>query len=121
MEKGLVVSWCSQLEVLAHKTIGRFITQCGWNSTLEALSLGVPIVAMPQWTNQTTNAKSIVDVWKVGVKIKSDERGIAAKEQIELCIKEVIERERGKEMKMNSIRWEEIVKEAVDEGGSSKT
>ena len=79
----------------------------------------MPIVAMLQWTDQTTNAKSIVDVWKVGVKIKSDERGIAAKEQIELCIKEVIERERGKEMKMNSVRWEELAKEAVDEGGSS--
>ena len=79
----------------------------------------VPIVAMLQWTDQTTNAKSIVDVWKVGVKIKSDERGIAAKEQIELCIKEVIERERGKEMKMNSVRWEELAREAVDEGESS--
>ena len=47
-EKGLVVSWCPQLEVLAHKAIGCFMTHCGWNSTLEALSLGVPMVAMPQ-------------------------------------------------------------------------
>ena len=47
-EKGLVVSWCPQLEVLARKAIGCFMTHCGWNSTLEALSLGVPMVAMPQ-------------------------------------------------------------------------
>ena len=78
----------------------------------------MPIVVMPQWTDQTTNAKLIMDVWKVGVKIKLDERGIVAKEQIELCIKEVIEGERGKEMKMNSVRWKELAKEAVDEGGS---
>ena len=39
------------------------------------------MVAMPQWTDQTTNAALIVDVWKVGVKIKLDERGIATKEQ----------------------------------------
>ncbi|KAM4105715.1 hypothetical protein ACB094_04G013300 [Castanea mollissima] len=118
-EKGLVVSWCPQLELLAHKAVGCFMTHCGWNSTLEALSLGVPMVAMPQWTDQQTNAKFIVDVWKVGVRIKLDERGIATKEEIELCIKEVIEGERGKEMKMNSVRWKELAKEAVDEGGSS--
>jgi pathogen-inducible salicylic acid glucosyltransferase len=66
--KGLVVSWCSQLEVLAHEAVGCFITHCGWNSTLEALSLGVPMLAMPQWTDQSTNAKYIMDVWKIGLK-----------------------------------------------------
>jgi pathogen-inducible salicylic acid glucosyltransferase len=74
---------------------------------------------MPQWTDQTTNAKFIVDVWKVGVRIKLDEKGIATKEEIELCIREVMEGERGKEMKRNSVRWKELAKEAVDEGGSS--
>ncbi|GMY32882.1 UDP-glycosyltransferase 74E2-like [Fagus crenata] len=118
-EKGLVVSWCPQLEVLTHKAVGSFMTHCGWNSTLEALSLGVPMVAMPQWTDQTTNAKFTVDVWKVGVRIKLDEHGIATKEEIELCIREVMEGERGKEMKKNSVRWKELAKEAVDEGGSS--
>nr|XP_023907651.1 UDP-glycosyltransferase 74E2-like [Quercus suber] len=118
-EKGLVVSWCPQLEVLAHKAVGCFMTHCGWNSTLEALSLGVPMVAMPQWTDQPTNAKFIVDVWKVGIRIKLDERGIATKEEKELCIREVIEGERGKQVKMNSVRWKELAKEAVDKDGSS--
>ncbi|PQQ12557.1 UDP-glycosyltransferase 74E2-like [Prunus yedoensis var. nudiflora] len=44
-EKGLVVNWCPQLQALAHRAIGCFMTHCGWNSTLEALSLGVPMVA----------------------------------------------------------------------------
>ena len=46
-------------------------------------------------------------------------KGIATKEEIELCIKEVIEGERGQKMKMNSLRWKELAKEAMDEGGSS--
>ncbi|KAK4381968.1 UDP-glycosyltransferase 74E2 [Sesamum angolense] len=62
-EKGLIVSWCPQLEVLAHEAVACFITHCGWNSTLEGLSLGVPIVVMPQWTDQSTNAKFVTDVW----------------------------------------------------------
>ena len=119
VEKGLVVSWCPQLEVLAHKAIGCFMTHCGWNSTLEALSLGVPMIAMPQWMDQTTNAKYIMDVWKVGVRIKVDEKGMVTKEEIELCIREVIGGDRGKEMKRNLMKWMELAKEAVDKDGSS--
>nr|POF24414.1 udp-glycosyltransferase 74f1 [Quercus suber] len=74
---------------------------------------------MPQWTDQPTNAKFIADVWKVGIRIKLDERGIATKEEIEFCIREVIEDERGKEMRMNSGKWKELAKESMDEGGSS--
>ncbi|KAE8663225.1 putative UDP-glucosyltransferase 74F2 [Hibiscus syriacus] len=59
-EKGLVVSWSPQLEVLSHKSVGCFMSHCGWNSTMEALSLGVPMVALPQWSDQMTNAKFIV-------------------------------------------------------------
>lgn len=119
-DKGLVVSWCPQLDVLAHKAVGCFMTHCGWNSTLEALSLGVPMVVMPQWTDQMTNAKFVADVWGVGVRVKaSDEKGIVKREEIEECIREAMEGERGKEMKRNAERWKELAKEAATEGGSS--
>ncbi|KAA8527227.1 hypothetical protein F0562_034676 [Nyssa sinensis] len=117
--KGLVVNWCPQLEVLAHQAVGCFVTHCGWNSTLEALSLGVPMVAMPIWTDQTTNAKFIADVWQVGIRVKVNEKGIVTRQEIELCIREVMEGERGNELRKNLIQWKELAKEAVDEGGSS--
>ncbi|KAJ9701769.1 hypothetical protein PVL29_006932 [Vitis rotundifolia] len=118
-EKGLVVSWCPQLEVLSHKAVGCFMTHCGWNSTLEALSLGVPMVAIPHFSDQPTNAKFVQDVWGVGIRAKGDEKGIVKREEIEECIREAMEGEKGNEMKRNALRWKELAKEAVNEGGTS--
>jgi pathogen-inducible salicylic acid glucosyltransferase len=118
-EKGLVVRWCPQLEVLTHESMGCFVTHCGWNSTLEALSCGVPMVAVPQWTDQPTNAKYIMDFWKMGLKAPVDEKGLVSREAAEHCIKEIMEGERGKEIRKNALKWRKLAKEAVDEGGSS--
>jgi pathogen-inducible salicylic acid glucosyltransferase len=118
-EKGLVVRWCPQLEVLTHKAVGCFVTHCGWNSTLEALSSGVPMVAVPYWSDQSTNAKYIMDIWKMGLKAPMDEKGLVKQEAIEHCIREIMEGERGEEIKKNALKWRKLAREAVDEGGSS--
>ncbi|WCJ37275.1 UDP-Glycosyltransferase superfamily protein [Euphorbia peplus] len=119
-EKGLVVKWCPQLEVLANKAIGCFVTHCGFNSVLEALSLGVPIVGMPQWTDQPTNAKFVEDIWKVGIRALPDEKGIVRRQVLELCIREVMENDKGIEIKENARKWKELAVEAIDKGGSSQ-
>ncbi|BFG42558.1 hypothetical protein CerSpe_288320 [Prunus speciosa] len=107
------------LDVLANEAVGCFVTHCGWNSTLEALSLGVPMVAVPQWTDQSTNARFIMDVWKMGLKAQADEKGIVRREEIANCVREILEGERGKEIRKNASKWKELAKNAVDEGGSS--
>jgi pathogen-inducible salicylic acid glucosyltransferase len=114
-----VVRWCPQLEVLTHEAVGCFVTHCGWNSTLEALSSGVPMVAVPHWSDQSTNAKYIMDIWKMGLKPPVDEKGLVKQEAIEYCIGEIMEGERGEEIKKNALKWRKLAKEAVDEGGSS--
>lgn len=118
-DKCLLVTWSKQIEVLAHEAVGCFITHCGWNSTIEALSLSVPMVCVPQWTDQPTNAKFVVDVWGVGVRAKVDEKGIVRREEIEFCIREVTEGEKSEEIMRNAKKWKELAKEAMDEGGSS--
>ncbi|CAA0839339.1 UDP-glycosyltransferase 74E2 [Striga hermonthica] len=94
-DRGLVVSWAPQLEVLAHPAIGCFVTHCGWNSTLEGLCLGVPMVAMPQWTDQSTNAKLVRDVWGLGITATKDECGLVRKEEIMSCVRRVMEGDEG--------------------------
>ena len=117
--KGLVVAWCNQLQVLNHESVGCFVTHCGWNSTVEAVSLGVPMVAVPQWTDQPTDAKYIKDVWKIGVKAEADEKGLVRRETLKKCIEDVMNSERGKEMKMNAMTFKSLASKACDEGGSS--
>nr|5U6N_A Chain A, UDP-glycosyltransferase 74F2 [Arabidopsis thaliana]5U6N_B Chain B, UDP-glycosyltransferase 74F2 [Arabidopsis thaliana]5V2J_A Chain A, UDP-glycosyltransferase 74F2 [Arabidopsis thaliana]5V2J_B Chain B, UDP-glycosyltransferase 74F2 [Arabidopsis thaliana] len=121
-EKSLVLKWSPQLQVLSNKAIGCFLTHCGWNSTMEALTFGVPMVAMPQWTDQPMNAKYIQDVWKAGVRVKTEkESGIAKREEIEFSIKEVMEGERSKEMKKNVKKWRDLAVKSLNEGGSTDT
>ncbi|KAK7399695.1 hypothetical protein VNO78_10884 [Psophocarpus tetragonolobus] len=117
--RGLIVNWITQMEVLSNEAVGCFFTHCGWNSTLEALCLGVPMVALPQWTDQPTNAKFVEDVWKVGIRVKVNEKGIVTREEIEKCMRVVMEKELGREIRNNTKKWKELALEAVSEGGTS--
>ncbi|CAL1377150.1 unnamed protein product [Linum trigynum] len=124
-QNGVVVRWCSQLEVLAHRSTGCFLTHCGWNSTMEAMSLGVPMVGVPQVSDQTTNAKFITDVWKVGVRVKrrgqkvAAEKSVVEREEIGAAVIEVMEGEMGKSIRRNVEKWKGIARAAAADGGSS--
>ncbi|KAL2506054.1 UDP-glycosyltransferase 74E2 [Abeliophyllum distichum] len=118
-EKGLVVKWCPQLAVLAHHAAGCFISHCGWNSTMEAISLGVPMVAMPQFLDQMTNAHFVEHIWRVGMMPKADEKGVTRSDEIKRCINEIMQGGGGQEIRKNAIYWKVLAQEAIDEGGSS--
>ncbi|XP_011020320.1 PREDICTED: crocetin glucosyltransferase, chloroplastic-like [Populus euphratica] len=120
-KQGKIVPWCSQVEVLSHPSIGCFVTHCGWNSTFESLSSGVPMVAFPQWTDQLTNAKMVEDVWKTGVRVtSSNKEGVVEGEEIERCLELVMGGgERGSEIRKNAKKWKELARQSSKEGGSS--
>ncbi|XP_043708261.1 phloretin 4'-O-glucosyltransferase-like [Telopea speciosissima] len=121
-EEGLIVPWCSQVEVISHASVGCFVTHCGWNSTLESLVTGIPVVAFPQWTDQPTNAKLIQDVWKTGVRVrvnKEDDEGIVESEELVRCLEMVMEGESAEEMRKNAKHWKDLATEAAKDGGSS--
>ncbi|KAB8094969.1 hypothetical protein EE612_022496 [Oryza sativa] len=118
-EKGLIVSWCPQLEVLKHKATGCFLTHCGWNSTMEAIATAVPMVAMPQSADQPTIAKYVETAWEIGVRAQLDEKGSVTKEEVEISIKKVMDGKRAVEYKRNAAKWMQKAKEAAQVGGSS--
>lgn len=78
--------------------------------------MGMPTVGIPQWGDQPTNAKYVEDVWRVGVRVKVNEKGFVRREEIVKCIKKVTEEE---QIRKNACKWKELAREAVYEGGSS--
>ncbi|KAI7754997.1 hypothetical protein M8C21_010127, partial [Ambrosia artemisiifolia] len=117
---GLMVPWCNQLEVLSHPSLGCFVTHCGWNSTLESMACGVPLVGVPNMSDQSTNAKLIEDVWGTGVRSIKDEDGVVEVEEMRRCIELVMGgHERGQAIKMNAKKWKDLARETMKEGGSS--
>ncbi|XP_038875300.1 phloretin 4'-O-glucosyltransferase-like [Benincasa hispida] len=118
--KGKIVAWCSQLEVLSNPATGCFLTHCGWNSSMESLVCGVPVVAFPQWTDQGTNAKIIEDLSKSGVKLRVNENGIVERGEIKRCLEMVMGKgDEGESFRRNAQKWKELAKKATTKGGSS--
>ncbi|KAK2657645.1 hypothetical protein Ddye_010697 [Dipteronia dyeriana] len=116
-KQGLIVPWCSQVEVLSHQSVGCFVTHCGWNSTLESLVAGVPVVGFPQFSDQLMNAKMVEDLWGTGIRARvnhEEEDGIVKREEIKRCVEIVmgLDGEKGEEIRKNAAKWRGLSLEA---------
>ncbi|KAJ3692371.1 hypothetical protein LUZ60_012721 [Juncus effusus] len=117
-ENGMTVEWCDQLKVLSHPSVGCFVTHCGWNSTLESLAFGVPMVTVPQWTDQHTNARMVIQ-WGVGVRGEVNNEGVLEAEKLVSSLEMVMgDGERGVEIRKSSEIWKDKAREAVRDGSS---
>lgn len=81
--KRKMVSWAPQQEVLAHPSIACFLSHCGWNSTLEGLSNGVPFLCWPYFADQFLNQSYICDIWRTGYSLEQDGGGIISRNEME--------------------------------------
>ncbi|CAN6214431.1 unnamed protein product [Urochloa humidicola] len=115
-QRGLVVEWCDQVRVLPSPAVGCFVTHCGWNSTLESVASAVPVVGVPQWGEQATNAWLVEQQLGTGVRAAvSEEDGVLEAAELQRCIDIATS---GK-VRAKAALWSEKSREAVAEGGSS--
>ncbi|XP_047329195.1 UDP-glycosyltransferase 76B1-like [Impatiens glandulifera] len=68
--RGYIVKWAPQEEVLGHPAVGGFWTHSGWNSTLESICEGIPMMCFPIAGDQMVNARYVSFVWKIGIQIE---------------------------------------------------
>ncbi|XP_011027241.1 PREDICTED: UDP-glucose iridoid glucosyltransferase-like isoform X1 [Populus euphratica] len=113
-KRGRIVSWAPQKEVLAHQTIGAFWTHNGWNSTIESICEGVPMLCWPQVGDQKVNARLVTHFWRVGIQLERLERGNIAD-----YIRRLMAGEEGKQTKMRAMQLKEKIDVSIREGGSS--
>ncbi|EES08692.1 UDP-glycosyltransferase 72B3 [Sorghum bicolor] len=117
---GLVVpSWAPQTQVLAHRATGGFLTHCGWNSTLESLVHGVPMVAWPLFAEQRLNAVMLA-AEGVGAAIRLPER--KDKESIAAVVRELMAGEgKGGMVRVKVAELQKAAAEGLREGGAAAT
>ncbi|GFS43675.1 UDP-glucosyl transferase 85A5 [Actinidia rufa] len=116
-ERGMLASWCSQEQILKHVAIAGFLTHSGWNSTIESLCGGVPVICWPFFAEQPTNCRYRYSCkeWGIGMEIDSNVR----REEVEMLVRELMEGEKGREMKSAAVEWKRKAEAATRAGGSS--
>ncbi|KAG6658685.1 UDP-glycosyltransferase 88B1-like [Carya illinoinensis] len=131
-ERAFVVkSWAPQNAILRHESVGAFVTHCGWNSVLEAVSYGVPMVAWPLYAEQHLNAVVLVEEMKLAIPINTatynskegdkEEVLLVSAEEVEKKVRQVMELEEGKVLRERSLDMRVMATAAWTKGGSSFT
>ncbi|CAJ1939527.1 unnamed protein product [Sphenostylis stenocarpa] len=126
--KGLIIrGWAPQVLILEHEAVGAFVTHCGWNSTLEGVVAGVPMITWPVSAEQFYNEKLVSEVLKIGVPVGVRKWGhfvgdkdVAIKsDALEMAVKRVLAEEKAEGMRNRAKLFAHMARRAVEEAGSS--
>ena len=129
-DRGLIIrGWAPQVLILWHKAIGGFMTHCGWNSTIEGICAGIPMITWPHFAEQFVNERLVVDVLKTGVEIGVKAVTQWGQEQTEVTVtRDAVEKavsklmdggEAAEEMRTRAEEFGVKARKALEEGGSS--
>ncbi|CAL5076275.1 unnamed protein product [Urochloa decumbens] len=114
--RGMVIQWAPQQEVLAHRAVGGFWTHNGWNSTLESIAEGVPMICRPNAVDQMMNTRYVENVWGVGFELHGElERG-----KIQNAVTRLMDEREGAEMRERAEVLRRKVAECLESSGSSQ-
>lgn len=129
--RGLVIQgWAPQLLILSHPAIGGFLTHGGWNSILEGVCYGLPMVTWPLFGDQFLGERLVENVLNIGtsigveepVKWDEEERSgvLVEKDQVKRAVERVMDGgEESKAIRERARKFGEMANRAIEEGGSS--
>ncbi|GAB4838923.1 hypothetical protein Ancab_028455 [Ancistrocladus abbreviatus] len=115
-EKGKVIPWAPQLALLAHPSVGVFVTHGGWSSVLESIVTGVPMICRPFFADQMFNKRFIETIWQIGTGVEGE---IFTKSGTLDALKKVLQGQEGKQMRENLKGMKQLAEQAVKQDGSS--
>ncbi|CAI8616616.1 unnamed protein product [Vicia faba] len=113
-ERGWIVKWAPQSEVLAHEAVGGFWSHYGWNSTLESLWEGIPIICQPHFGDQRVNVRLLSHVWKVGLEWCN----VMERDEIEKVVRTLMVNQEGEELRERATELKHEIRLATN-GSSS--
>ncbi|CAM6085874.1 unnamed protein product [Calypogeia fissa] len=114
----IVTGWAPQVQILAHSATGGFLTHAGWNSCLESITNGVPMIAWPQWAEQDLNCRYLVDMLKIADQIQTGPEKVLDRKEVERAVRVLMVEPEGKEMRRRVQELQRKGEEAVAEDGS---
>uniref|UniRef100_A0A7C9EK62 Glycosyltransferase n=1 Tax=Opuntia streptacantha TaxID=393608 RepID=A0A7C9EK62_OPUST len=113
-ERGLMVGWAPQEEVLSHRAVGGFLTHSGWNSILESILAGVPMLCWPAFADQQVNSRYVSEVWRIGLDMKD----VCDRVTVEKMVRYLMEVKR-EELERSVAKMSDLAKKSARESGSS--
>ncbi|XP_062178436.1 UDP-glycosyltransferase 89A2-like [Phragmites australis] len=120
---GLIVrGWVPQRSVLAHKSVGGFMSHCGWNSVMESLAAGKPVLAWPMIAEQHLNARHVANIVGSGVRIGGEATtDVVGRAEVEEKVRKLMdaESEAGQRMRVRAASAQQAAMSAVSVGGTS--
>ncbi|KAK6151311.1 hypothetical protein DH2020_013946 [Rehmannia glutinosa] len=120
---GMVVrDWAPQPQILAHLSIGGFMSHCGWNSCIESITMGVPIAAWPMTYDQPRNTSLMIDILKMGLVVREwkQRMEIVRASTVENVVRRLMASEEGDEIRKRVEELSAMVRQATEKGGASQ-